>query len=113
MRNNKLSRRALLQSAACIAPVAMTGCASLTRDTAQNQAPMVQASDPVARALAYYPATGEVPADNPLAVTHNVSQTCSNCLHNRGSAGPGRLTCPTFPGRTVSVDGWCSLWAPA
>lgn len=104
---NRLSRRTLLQTALIVTPVAMTGCATLTRE---NE-PLLRATAPVARSLAYYPDTRDVPADNPLATNHDVNQKCANCLHARGTAGRGRLECPMFPGRSVKVDGWCTLWA--
>ena len=105
---NGISRRLLLQTVV-VAPVAMTGCA--TTVTEEEGPPLVQAADPVARSLAYFPDTQDVPADNPQAATHDVNQKCANCVHSRGSAGPGRIVCPTFPGRVVNADGWCSLWA--
>ena len=112
MSNRKqLSRRTLLQTAVTLAPIALTGCASATRKQSVENEPLLRAPDPVARALAYYPDTREVPADNPLAGTHDASQKCSNCIHRLGSAGPGLIECPMFPGRRVSEDGWCSVWA--
>jgi hypothetical protein len=107
----KLTRRTLLKTAVVATPLAMTmtGCATASREAEQS----LRASDPVARALAYYPDTREVPADNPLAASHDASQKCSNCVHSRGNAGSAGLECPMFPGRTVSEDGWCSIWAQA
>ena len=104
----RLSRRRLLQAAVMIAAAALTGCAAMRRD----DHPLLRSEDPVARALAYYPDTRNVPAGNPLAATHDASQNCANCLHGRGRTGPGRIDCPKFPRRSVSVDGWCSLWTP-
>ena len=110
----KLTRRSLLKTAVVIAPVALTGCASMSREKTglyRTERPLVQADDPVARSIAYYANTRDVPSDNPLAANHDVSQKCSNCVHKRESEGEGRLICGTFPGRTVSVDGWCGIWA--
>lgn len=104
---NGLTRRTLLQSAAVVVPVSLTGCATLTG----NRVPLVRNSDPVALAMAYHSDTRDVAADNPLAGTHDVSQKCLNCVHQRGADESGRLMCPTFPGRRVSPDGWCTLWA--
>ncbi len=102
-----LSRREFLQSTAVVIPVSLTGCAALSGD----RVPLVRNSDPVALTLAYYSDTRDVEADNPLAGSHDVSQKCANCIHRRGSAGPGRIDCPKFPGRNVNEEGWCSLWA--
>ncbi len=104
---SKLTRRTLLKTAVVVTPLAMTGCSSAMREQEQP----LRASDPVARSLAYYPDTREVPANNPLAATHDASQKCATCVHSRESLGPGRIECPMFPGRSVSEDGWCSIWA--
>ncbi len=109
---NGITRRTLLQSAAAVVPVSLTGCASLSGDSpADDRIPLVRNSDPVALAVAYHTDTREVAADNPLAATHDVSQKCANCIHGRGTDGPGRIVCGTFPGRRVSPNGWCSVWA--
>ena len=110
MSNRKpVTRRFLLQTAVVMTPAAMVGCASLSRDS--DVAPLVRTSDPVARAVAYYEDTRDVEADNPLATTHYVSQKCANCIHRRANATPDNIICGTFPGRTVSPEGWCSIWA--
>jgi hypothetical protein len=103
----KLTRRSLLQAAAVLTPVVMTGCTSLP--PADDK--LVRADDPVARALLYYPNSRDVPADHPLATTHQPSQTCATCIHVRGNAGDSVRKCPTFPGRLINSEGWCSLWA--
>ena len=111
----QISRRAIL-GAALATPVVIAGCAGMTRDKAGlagTERPLVQADDPVARSVAYYPDTRDVPADNPLATNHDISQKCSNCVHRGESAGEGGISCGTFPGRRVSVDGWCTIWAKA
>ena len=112
-----LTRREILRAALAASPVALAGCAA-TSGPAPAEPPregslMLKAEDPVARTLAYHPDTRDVPADHPLAGNHAVSQRCLDCLHQRGPAGEGALRCPTFPGRTVSENGWCSLWTPA
>lgn len=105
--DSKLTRRAFLQTAVVVTPLAMTGCMTVTREGD----PLLRVSDPVARSLAYYSDTRDVRADDPLAATHDAGQKCANCVHGRGSAGPGRIDCPMFPGRSVNKDGWCSIWA--
>jgi hypothetical protein len=106
---SKISRRSLIQAAARLTPIAMTGCASLPN----NDDIVLRADDPVARALLYFPNSRDVPSDNPLAATHQPSQTCATCIHVRASAGDGLRKCPTYPGRLVNEQGWCSLWAKA
>jgi hypothetical protein len=103
----KLSRRQLIQSAAILTPIAVTGCAV----TSPNSELMLKADDPVARALLYYPKSKDVPSDHPLATSHQPSQKCENCVHVREEVGRGERKCPTFPGRLVNSSGWCSVWA--
>ena len=38
--------------------------------------------------------------------------TCENCLQLQGSAGANYRPCGLFPGKLVSVGGWCSSWTP-
>jgi len=101
-----LTRRELLRATIVLSPIAVVGCASMPR----RGGSLLRADEPVARAVAYYPSTLSVPADNPLATTHDPGQRCADCLRQRGPAGNGALNCPTFPGRLVSENGWCSLW---
>lgn len=108
MSNSKqFSRRDLLKTAIVVTPIAMTGCASLRSDEIE---PPLRAEDPVARSMAYFPDTNNVPKDNPLTANHQLNQTCANCLHQRGAVSSDLLSCPTFPGRSVNKNGWCSLW---
>jgi len=106
----KLTRRRMLQTALGLSPLslgALTSCSNLH----QAGKPIVRATDPIARALAYYPNSNDVPDDNPLAATHDVSQTCANCVHARDVAEEGLRMCPKFPQRRVNATGWCSEWA--
>jgi len=103
----KLTRRKLIQAAALLTPVALTSRAA----SAQNATIVLRADDPVARALAYYPNSKNVPDDNPLAAGHQPEHTCATCIHVREVMGNGTRKCPTFPGRLVNEEGWCSLWA--
>ena len=103
----KFTRRTLLKSVAVIAPVSVVGCAT----TQGLDKPLLRADDPVARALLYYPNSNNVPADHPLAATHQINQRCENCVLAREEVNPGIYRCPTFPGKLVNGTGWCSIWA--
>lgn len=105
---SRFTRRELLIAAAVTTPVAATGCAGTSRSNGEAQ---LRAEDPVARALAYYPSSADVPANHPLAASHEPSQKCATCIHVRGAAGEQTRECPVFPGRRVNADGWCSVWA--
>jgi High potential iron-sulfur protein len=37
--------------------------------------------------------------------------TCENCSQLQGTAGAAYRPCGLFPGKVVSVAGWCSGWA--
>ena len=39
-------------------------------------------------------------------------QNCANCALAQGEAKDGWLQCQIFPGKAVSANGWCSVWAP-
>jgi len=104
---SKLTRRNLIQAAALLTPVALTGCATLQRDDDM----LLRADDPVARALLYYPNSNDVPSDHPLAATRQPSQTCATCIHVRGESGESVRKCPVYPGRLINAEGWCSVWA--
>ena len=102
-----LTRRRLLQTAAMLPPATIAGCASLHSEEDRR----LQADEPVARTLAYYPNSHDVPVNHPLADTHKPEQTCATCIHVRGEGGSNLRECPTFPRRLVNAEGWCSLWA--
>ena len=105
----KLTRRNVLKAATLLTPAALaiSGCATMQREPK----PTVRSDDPVARAVLFYPNSNNVPANHPLAATHQPSQTCATCVHVRGKAGDNPRKCPTFPGRLINAEGWCSLWA--
>lgn len=104
----RMTRRDVLQAAVLLAPLAVAGCSSAEQSGTRE----LRASDPVARSLLYYPDTRDVPAGSPLAASHKPEQNCANCIHVRGAAGELLRPCPTFPGRLVNANGWCSVWAP-
>jgi hypothetical protein len=37
---------------------------------------------------------------------------CENCLQLQGSPGNTYRPCSLFPGKVVSVGGWCKAWTP-
>jgi hypothetical protein len=37
--------------------------------------------------------------------------SCENCLQLQGTAGNNYRPCGLFPGKLVSVSGWCKSWA--
>ncbi len=65
--------------------------------------------DPAASALGYVEHASDV--DVKKFPTYVKGSTCENCLQLQGTAGNNYRPCGLFPGKLVSVSGWCSGWA--
>lgn len=87
---------------------------------------VVAAAVPAGRSLGA-DAAGRLDVHDPAAVklgyVENASQvdikefpqfargsSCENCLQLQGNAGSAYRPCGLFPGKLVSVSGWCSRW---
>jgi hypothetical protein len=66
--------------------------------------------DPAAVALGYVEDAAQVDVKKYPAYVKG--STCENCLLLQGSAGQRYRPCELFPGKLVSVSGWCKGWAP-
>ena len=66
--------------------------------------------DPAAIALGYVENAAQVDIKKYPAFVQG--STCENCLQLQGSAGANYRPCGLFPGKLVSVSGWCSSWTP-
>jgi hypothetical protein len=97
MRNEKLSRRALLNHALMTA--ALLPGFVLTRQAIGAAAVPLDPADPMAKALAYAEVSGKP------------DQKCANCVQYQGKAADARAGCTIFAGKTVAAAGWCSVWA--
>lgn len=97
MRNEKFSRRVLLNGA--IAAAALIPAFVLTRQAIGAAATPLDPADPMAKALAYAEASAKP------------DQKCANCAQFQGKTGESRAACNIFPGKTVAAAGWCSVWA--
>jgi hypothetical protein len=97
MRNEKISRRVLLNQA--IAAAALIPGFVLTRQALGAATAPLDPADPTAKALAYTEASAKP------------DQNCTNCAQFQGNAGDSRAACSIFPGKTVAAAGWCSVWA--
>ena len=71
--------------------------------------PMVAATDPQAKALAYVADTAKVDAKK--FPKHVAAQQCSNCVLYQGKVGAASGPCPLFAGKQVTAKGWCSAYA--
>ena len=66
--------------------------------------------DPAAAALGYVEDVTRLDAKKyPEFVP---GSSCENCLQLQGTAGNNYRPCGLFPGKLVSVSGWCKSWTP-
>jgi hypothetical protein len=108
MDQSKLSRRRFISHVAVTVPVT----AITLRQAARAQdLPHVTADDPTAQALLYVDDATQVDTSNPLAARYEEGQTCANCVQLQGEEGADWRPCNLFPGKLVSVKGWCTAWA--
>lgn len=66
--------------------------------------------DPAAAALGYVENAAQVDVKKFPGFVKG--STCENCLLLQGSAGNNYRPCSLFPGKLVSVSGWCKSWTP-
>lgn len=64
--------------------------------------------DPAAIALAYTENASLVDAKSHPGFV--AGSNCDNCLQLQGAAGNIYRPCSLFPGKVVSVSGWCKGW---
>jgi hypothetical protein len=102
-----LSRR----DAVKILTLGATGAAgfAVCRATAAELAKL-DVNDPAALALAYVENAAVVDVKKYPAYVPGSS--CDNCLQLTGTPGNRYRPCGLFPGKLVSVSGWCSGWTP-
>jgi hypothetical protein len=67
-------------------------------------------NDPAALALGYVENAAAV--DVKKYPAYVPGSNCDNCLELRGTPGDDYRPCGVFPGKLVSVRGWCSRWSP-
>jgi hypothetical protein len=102
---NDASRRRLVQRLAALAGVAVIA------PTRSRGADLVRldVNDPAARALGYVENAARV--DTKKYPGYVQGSNCENCLQLGGTSGNNYRPCSLFPGKSVSVSGWCSGWA--
>jgi hypothetical protein len=67
-------------------------------------------NDPTALALDYVENAAQV--DRKKYPNYSPGSNCENCLQLQGTAGNNYRPCGLFPGKLVSVSGWCKGWTP-
>jgi hypothetical protein len=89
------------------------GCAAAALPAVRARADAagrLDVKDPAAKALGYVENAADV--DVKKYPDYTKGSNCENCLQLQGSAGNNYRPCTVFPGKLVSVSGWCSAWAP-
>ncbi|WP_233870402.1 high-potential iron-sulfur protein [Paraburkholderia adhaesiva] len=86
-------------------------CAALaTADRAFATAPLVDENDAAVKPLGYRAKASTV--DSAQFPKFHAGQHCANCRFYTGGAQDAAGPCPMFPGKSVSADGWCNVYAP-
>ncbi len=98
----QLLRYALYTAAALPGTILLNNSAQALPDL-----PELSPDDPAAKTLDYTPDTKLV--DKSTNPGHNPGQVCANCSLVINVEGD-RRGCAMFPGKSVSVNGWCKAW---
>jgi hypothetical protein len=102
-----LTRRELIETLSLAAGLS---AALPWRETRAAAPERLDAKDPAAAALGYVENAAQVDVKKYPAFVKG--STCENCLLLQGSAGNDYRPCSVFPGKLVSVKGWCKSWTP-
>jgi hypothetical protein len=102
-----VTRRAMVKNLGLAA--GLSACLPWTRS--EGAAPArLDVKDPAAVALGYVENASQV--DIKKYPAYVPASDCENCLQLQGTAGNNYRPCSLFPGKLVSVSGWCSGWSP-
>ncbi len=103
----KVTRRLLVKNLS-VAAVASAGLFS--RRSRSDELKRLDVKDPAAVALGYVENASQV--DLKKNPSYANGSNCENCLQLQGAAGNNYRPCSLFPGKLVSVSGWCKGWTP-
>jgi len=104
MKKQPLSRRNFVEKV-LLATAAATVAG---RSAVADELPKLDVKDPAAAALGYVLNASQVDAKK--YPTYVKGSNCENCLQLQGKPGNDYRPCSLFPGKLVSVSGWCSGW---
>ena len=104
-----VSRRVFAKKLAIAAGTAALLPIREPRAAAPSQPPHLDVKDPAAVALGYVEDASKVNVKKFPEFAKG--STCENCSKLQGTAGAAYRPCDLFPGKLVSVAGWCSGWA--
>ena len=100
-RREALKKFALAAGAAAALPCGQAHAAATER---------LDVNDPAALAVGYVESVAQV--DVKRYPEYTQGSDCENCLQLQGSPGNNYRPCSLFPGKLVSVSGWCKAWTP-
>jgi hypothetical protein len=101
-----VTRRALVKN------LSMAAVATALLRPRQSQAaepPHLDVKDPAALKLGYVENANQV--DLKKYPSYSKGSNCENCLLLQGAGAAHYRPCNLFPGKLVSVSGWCSSWS--
>jgi High potential iron-sulfur protein len=90
--------------------IAAAAVVSAGRSRADTEPGHLDVKDPAAVALGYVEHVSDV--DVKKYPDFSLGDNCENCLQLQGTAGNNYRPCGLFPGKLVSVSGWCKGWTP-
>jgi hypothetical protein len=103
----KVTRRLLVKNLSMAAAVSAGLYAHRSRS---DEPKRLDVKDPAAIALGYVESASQVDLKKYPDYAHGTN--CENCLQLQGAAGNNYRPCSLFPGKLVSVSGWCRGWTP-
>ncbi|HEX3951651.1 MAG TPA: high-potential iron-sulfur protein [Steroidobacteraceae bacterium] len=101
-----INRRTVVKN---LAAVAAAAAVLSSRQSQSAELPHLDVKDPAAVKLGYVEDASQADAKKYPAFVKGSS--CDNCLLLQGSPGADYRPCELFPGKAVSVRGWCSGWS--
>ena len=110
-----LTRRALIKHLGVAAGMAGALPWRTSQGATPGEAPAAKPArlnvkDPAALALGYVEHASDIDAKKTPGYVPG--SNCENCLQLQGVAGNNYRPCNLFPGKLVSVSGWCMGWTP-
>ena len=102
-----ITRRATLEF---LGLAAVLAAAPPWRRTQAAEPARLAVDDPAAMALDYVENAAQV--DRKKYPNYSPGSNCENCLQLQGVAANNYRPCSLFPGKLVSVSGWCRGWTP-
>jgi high potential iron-sulfur protein len=102
-----VTRRAVIRN---LGVAAGLSAASAWRGVRSAEPNRLDVKDPAAIALGYVESAAQVDVKKYPAFVQG--SNCENCLQLQGTAGNNYRPCSLFPGKLVSVSGWCKGWTP-